>query len=255
MLSKHNVNINIAKPASMLRFYEQTSINKFLSVNSSTADWPKIWKTIHFKTYPRLDKVELPSKLLPLDMSFQKTIVYRNSNREYGKQLNINEIATMLYFSSGIHFPVEQYDSSRRVYPSAGARYPIEVYLAVLNVEKIEKGLYHYNVKNHNLETLLLCPTISSALERISGQEWVGKSSIVIILSALYRRTTVKYGYRGFRYCLIEAGHIGQNIYLISTALKLHCCAIGGFIDKKLNDLCDFDPEQEVGIYMLAIGK
>lgn len=92
-------------------------------------------------------------------------------------------------------------------------------------------------------------------MAKITGQDWVKKSSAVLIISAIYKRTEIKYGSRGFRYVLLEAGHVGQNIYLIASALKLKCCVIGGYLDKEINALLDLDPDQEIVLYLIALAK
>lgn len=78
---------------------------------------------------------------------------------------------------------------------------------------------------------------------------------MVIIITACFNRTLQKYGERGYRYVFLDAGHVGENIYLSSSYLNLGCVAIGGFDDDKLNDTLGIDGKNESSIYVLTIGK
>lgn len=115
-------------------------------------------------------------------------------------------------------------------------------------------GLYHYNVKGHYLEALLKKPLIDFAV-KVTGQDWVAKTAIVFILTSVFDRTRVEYQDRGYRFVLIEAGHICQNLYLVSTALKIKCCAIGGFIEDEIDRLLDIQMTNESVIYVAGVGK
>ena len=87
------------------------------------------------------------------------------------------------------------------------------------------------------------------------NQKWIKKSAMLIIVTAIFERTTTKYGDRGYRHILTEYGHIAQNVYLLSSAFGLGCCSIGGFIDNGLNKLLDIDPVDESVIGVIAVGS
>jgi SagB-type dehydrogenase family enzyme len=87
------------------------------------------------------------------------------------------------------------------------------------------------------------------------GQEMLGQAAVCVVLSAVFQRTRWKYRERAYRYILLEAGHIGQNLYLSATSLGLGACAVGAFHDDKLNDLLGVDGEEEAALYILAVGK
>jgi len=87
-----------------------------------------------------------------------------------------------------------------------------------------------------------------------TGQDLIKNSSLIILISAVFGRTMVKYKERGLRYIFIEAGHLGQNISLVTEKLGLGSCAIGGFLDKEINKLLDIDSQKESVIYIFAIG-
>jgi SagB-type dehydrogenase family enzyme len=141
------------------------------------------------------------------------------------------------------------------MYPSAGARYPIETYICVKDTPELVPGLYHYNVKENALEFLLKDKNLV-ALKKCFVKDMLPKRTVmVIILSAMFNRNYTKYTERSYRYSLIECGHIGQNICLLSEKLGIDCCAIGGFIDDKINDYLDVEPSTEAVLYVFALGK
>ena len=141
-----------------------------------------------------------------------------------------------------------------RFYPSAGARYPLEIYLIVNSVGNLGRGLYHYNLKKNNLEVLLLKDLSGFVRENI-GDDVLSKAAFYVLITAVLDRSRIKYGERGYRFALIEAGHLGQNFYLVSNSLGLKCCAIGGFVDEAFNKLLDLEGQNEKVFYILAFGR
>lgn len=255
----NNLNLKIAKitnePITPSRkFHSLSSINRF-PTKTDPKDWPKSWKTILFKSYPRLPSVRLPKTMLNSEGLF-KILAKRKSTRKFSKKgISLNEISKLLYYSCGvIEVPENDWNISRRAYPSAGARYPLEAYLVAFNTEKISQGIYHYNIKNHSLE-LLLKQDVRNLFEEFVDQEWLKDAGVIIVITAVLSRSLIKYGERAYRYCLIEAGHIAQNIYLATTALHLNCCAIGGFNDEAINKILDLDSYNEFTLYILGVGK
>lgn len=218
-------------------------------------DWPKEWRDIEFKKYPRFEQTYL-SKPDLAGADFQEIIEERRSQREFsGKAVGKEDISRLLLWSGGLT-RIEDNDlhKSRRPYPSAGARYPLEIYLAVLEENReLEKGLYHYNVAAHSLEKLAEGDFRRDLMAAV-GQEMVEKAPLILLISGVFRRTQKKYKERGYRFVLLEAGHLGQNISLAAAALGLKCCAIGGFDDDICNCLLYLNDEEESVIYLFALG-
>ena len=226
---------------------------RFMSLDSI----PKSWGKIYFKLYPRFRQIHL-KYLKGKDNKLFSIINRRKSSRELkGGNLTLNEINRIIYHSCGIRNIKKikgDFNKSFRMYPSAGAKYPLEVYAVILRSKDISQGIYHFNVKNNNLE-LLLKGDFREKFKEITGQEWVEKSALIIIMTAISWRMTRKYGERGWRYILFEAGHLAQNVYLVSTALNLKSCAIGGFLDDGIAHLLDLDLERELPLYLIAVGR
>lgn len=214
-----------------------------------------------FKQYPSAPRTHLPKvdSLQASERSFNGVITSRRSVRNFtDAELTINDLSRILYQSYGITgemtLPggVTQY---LRAAPSAGAIYPAEIYLGIRQVTGVEPGVYHYNVKNHELE-LLIRGDLTEDLSRICGnQEYVSKAAVTILISAVFQRTKRKYGERGYRYALLDVGHLGQNIYLASTALGISVMTTCGFFDDEANKLLRLDGVDETMLYVAFVGK
>lgn len=216
---------------------------------------PDDWIRIHFKEYPRFDVIKLPRKFSKSKMNIEKSIEKRRSRRNFnGKPVSLRELSKLLYYSSGITFWDKDLNKTRRAYPSGGARYPLEVYLLVLKGSGIKQGLYHYNVKRHALEELLQGNYNKEFYYLYKGQGIKGISAVFIITSII-SRSSVKYGELAKTFELLEAGHVGENIYLLSESMGLGCCAIGWYDKKGLNKLLDVDGEYESVVHLVAVGK
>jgi SagB-type dehydrogenase family enzyme len=121
--------------------------------------------------------------------------------------------------------------------------------------DDVQKGLYHYDPLSHSLDVLLVPLKYGDTSKIWKTQQWFKKASIVLILTAVYTRTTEKYGEKGLPFPFIEAGHIGQNIYLLAQSMKIGCCAIGQFNEKPLCELLDINIFEEYPIYYIALGN
>lgn len=176
-----------------------------------------------------LKRVLLPEPKRRGMMSVEEAIAKRRSIREYlDERLKIEELSQLLWSAQGVN------DSGRRTSPSAGATYPFEIFVLVKNVEGLEKGIFHYDPLEHAIRVVRE-GDLSKDLQRAClNQRWVGDASANLILVAHYERTTRHYEERGIRYVHMEAGHIGENIYLQATALNLGTVAIGAFYEREV---------------------
>lgn len=232
-------------------FHELTN-NRKLEINVGT--FPQSWIKIHFKTYPRLDKIKM---LIKQKMGHLSSVIKkRKSVRSFsGQEISQSQVFYLLLNSCGLIREGKDTSESRRPYPSAGARYPLEVYPIILKCKDIKKGLYHYNVKENCLELLLQEDLSKWLIEITGGEKWIEKAAVIFIITGVLDRTRIKYGDRGYRYALIEAGHVGQNLCLLATEIDLGSCPLGGYIDTKVNKLLDIDLQKEFALYLIAIGK
>jgi SagB-type dehydrogenase family enzyme len=213
--------------------------------------FPKEWKTIEFKGYPRFEEIKLPKPKLNKKITLENSLLKRTSVRQFQQyKVSLQEISTLLYYSLGIKNVKSS--SSSRFYPSAGARYPIEIYVLSLNTE-LPPGTYHYFIKNHSLEKLQENKQFS--VQKYILQKEFKTASFFIVMTGLFSRSYIKYGPRAYPFTLIEAGHIGQNIYLVSSGTGLATCGIEGFNNFELDKLLDIDGVNESSLYVFAVGK
>ncbi|MFQ6125040.1 MAG: SagB/ThcOx family dehydrogenase [Candidatus Heimdallarchaeota archaeon] len=200
-----------------------------------------------------IDRVKLPSPKLKGELSVEEAIARRRSRRDYlNEPIKLEELSNLLWAAQGITEPVNKF----RTAPSAGATYPLEVYVVIRKggVEELSEGLYHYNLYEHVLEKYIegdLSEELSSAAV---SQEWVRKASINIILTAIYERTTERYGERGKQYVHMEVGHVGENIYLQAESLELGAVVIGAFYDDWIQRLLKL-PGKEKPLYIISVGR
>lgn len=173
-------------------------------------------------------------------------IADRRSRRDYGTEpLTRGELGQLLWAAQGITERNERTVDFRAA-PSAGATYPLEVFVVVGDpgVVDVDPGIYHYNPQEHGLDQLET-GTVQSTLQRIAiDQEWVGEAAIDIVITGVDERTTRRYGERGrLRYVPMEVGHVGENIYLQAESLGLATVAIGAFRDERLRELLGIGEE------------
>lgn len=245
------VDLGVNKLLTAEEFHELTK-NRELSPHDGK--YPESWIKIHFKTYPRLERIRLALKRNK--GSLFKAMASRESIRRFSKEpISFNNLSYILFGSSGIIRSNESIDKNRRSYPSAGARYPIEIYIASLNIENLNKGLYHYNVKRNELEVLLKEDLERWVLKSFGDEKWLTEAGGIVILTGVLRRNYIKYNNRGYRYLLIEAGHISQNIMLLAEELGMVTCPVGGFVDDDLDELLDIKEQGEFSVYTIAVGN
>ncbi len=224
-------------------------------VPEDPALWPREWKTVYYKAYPGLSSVDLGTTPRPGAADIFNVLSRRASRKKCtGESISAEEISALLRYSCGLRSPGVA-DSYARMQPSAGARFPIEVYPIVLRDDKnMPAGVYHYAVREHRLDVLWKRAfTVEDAGQLFPSS--ASDAAVVFVLTAVFWRTRHKYGERGYRYVLLEAGHIGQNLYLVSEALGLRCCAIGSTKDEALEKLIGIDGVTESVVYALAVGK
>lgn len=242
--------LNPPKPQ-WLRFFESTHNTPRGFTNKKRAEWI----TINYKAYARMPLVTLPKPSILRKQSLVKVLTDVSSNRQFSDNtISLKMLSTLLYYSLGVRNPTEKNpDNLHRFYPSAGARYPIEAYVIAHNVHGLKKGIYHYYVREHVLEKIENRP--AKIGKDYVVFPFVDKASALIVLTAVFARTTNKYGSRGYNYALLEAGHMGQNLYLLSSALGMSACPVGGFYETAFNTLLRIDPSREPTIYMMAVGS
>ena len=141
----------------------------------------------------------------------------------------------------------------RRPAPSGGALYPLELYVVALAVESLEAASYHYDPFRHRLECIGAGAraAVGAALVDPALAE---NASALVVITAMFWRSRFKYGLRGYRFALLEAGHVAQNIALAATAQRISALPLGGFYDRRVDDLVGADGLDEATVYAVLLG-
>ena len=193
--------------------------------------------------------IKLPDPKRDSSFSLEKAIAGRQSVREYKDEaLSLEEVGQLLWAAQGLRD-----NSGKRTVPSAGALYPLEIYV-MGSIENVKTGLYHYLPDEHAIDWVCECNFKKDLPGAAYGQDYLDKAPTVILIAGVYERTTIKYGDRGVMYVHMEAGHAGQNIYLQASALDLGTVTVGGFEKDKVKELVGL-PEEEEPLYLMPVGK
>ncbi len=190
--------------------------------------------------------LRLPAPTKKGKVSLEEALDARQSVRDYvTKPFTTKEVSQMLWAAYG------ENKWGKLTSPSAGATYPLTIYIIAGKVEDLPVGMYKYNNRSHSV-TLVKKEDLRADLSGAClNQPWVREAPLVIIICADYSITTSRYGARGKRYVDIELGHVGQNIYLEATALGLGTVAVGAFDDRSVKAVLDV---KEDPLYIFPVG-
>ncbi|WP_440059345.1 SagB/ThcOx family dehydrogenase [Thermogladius sp. 4427co] len=181
---------------------------------------------------------------------FSKLLVARRSIRRFdSRPLNTNIVSQLLWSTYGYT------TGRRRVVPSAGALYPLEIYASVRSggVEGLLPGVYQYVPEEHSLRRTVARDVSDELYQACLRQRYVKEAPLNIIVIGVPERITAWYGERGIQYMVLEAGHVGQNIYLASVELGLGTVAIGAFEDALLKRILGL-PNEYIPLYVFPVG-
>jgi len=194
--------------------------------------------------------IPLPNPVSTGVLSVESALHSRRSVRDFSPQsLTLAEVAQLLWAAQGITGP-----GGTRTAPSAGALYPLELYLVTGNVSALAKGVYRYQPLGHSLIRLADGDQRAALAAAALGQDWVNEAAAVIVVVAAHERTTRKYGQRGVRYVHMEAGHAAQNIHLQAVALNLGSVVVGAFDDDKVKKIVNLSGDEQP-LCLLPIGR
>ncbi len=197
------------------------------------------------------DIIQLPAPNYKSNTSVEEALQKRRSVREYSKEpLSLFEISQILWAAQGI----TDNGYGLRTAPSAGALYPIELYLVAANVKDLTRGIYKYNPRRNTLKKTIEGDKRIEISNAALKQDAIEKSSAIVLITAIYERTSVKYGKRTERYVNMEVGHVGQNIYLQAVSLGLGTVMMGAFKDDALKKVLNL-PANEFPLAIYPLGK
>jgi SagB-type dehydrogenase family enzyme len=187
--------------------------------------------------------ITLPEPNTSGSMPLEQAIAFRRSRRRFlPKPLTLEQIGQMAWAAQG-----QDKNSKYRTTPSAGATYPLELF--VVNNE----GMFRYLPDKHSLEKLVDQDLRASLASAAWGQEFIQTAPLTLVFAAEFTRTTGRYGKRGIRYVYMEAGHAAQNVHLQAEALGLGSVAVGAFDDAAVSKALSL-PQNLEPLYMVSIG-
>jgi len=194
----------------------------------------------------KTDIIPLPRPITKGKVSLEEAIFKRRSQRTFSqKDLNLEQISQLLWSAQGI--TSQRGGFSFRAAPSAGALYPMEIYLLT------KDGAFHYLPEGHDLNILDKKDLRKALAGSALGQDAISQAPLDIIICSVYSRITSKYGQRGIRYAHIEAGHVAQNIHLQAVALGLSSVPIGAFSDEEVKKILLLPADHEP-LYIIPVG-
>ncbi len=198
------------------------------------------------------EEIKLPSPQLEGKMSVEEALARRRSRRVFEDySLTIEQISQLLWSAQGI----TEKRIGFRTAPSAGATYPLDIYLVVGKdkVENLKAGVYHYNLHHHSLIIILEGDKRRELARACLRQRFIEDAPVSLIITAEFSRITNRYGKKGIYYAYMEAGHVGQNVYLQAESLGLGTVVIGAFYEEDVSQALNL-PDQHIPLYVMPVG-
>ena len=197
-------------------------------------------------------QMNLPKPILKGEVSVEEAIKHRRTIRSYlSKPLTLEHLSQIFWAAQGITGD----RGYKRSAPSGGALYPIDIYGIVGDngVKGLKAGIYHYDPHEHAASLITEGDFRKDVAKTALSQTWMAKAPLNLVITSEYSRITIKYGSRGERYAMIEAGHIGQNIFLQAEALGLRAGIVGAFDDKDVNRVMKINRSHEP-LLIMSVG-
>ncbi len=213
---------------------------------------PLRWAFAKGNTQYLEDVMKLPQAKTQGTVAVEQAIDQRRTVRSYKPtMLSLDQLAQLLWSAQGITGNT----GGKRAAPSAGALYPMDVYIVAGQgcVAQMEAGVYHYEPHRHMLSTVAKKDLRDGMAKAALSQMWIARAPVSLVITAEYNRVGVKYKERGVRYAMIEAGHIGQNLFLQAETLGLKAGIVGAFHDTKLNKILNL-PRAHEPLLIMPVG-
>jgi len=193
--------------------------------------------------------IRLPAPRRDGEISLERALASRRSVRRYAERsLRLGEMSQLLWAVQG-----KTDDRGLRTAPSAGALYPLEVFLAAARVSGLKAGIYRYLPDEHALSKVSEGNRGEDLRRAALNQRPVAEAAAVVVIAAVYERTADRYGDRGSRFVHMEAGHAAQNLLLQAEVLGLGAVPVGSFNDKSIKDIIGGRPD-ELPLYLIPVG-
>jgi len=209
------------------------------------------------KSYTDCPKIPLPASFPASTRSFDDVLMRRTSARSFGiGSVPFASVVKALVLAYGVTRSNQDTNYPRpfRAVPSGGALYPLEVYLHAAHVDGLAAGLYHFDPEDRSLDVLRLGDATDEIAQFMVQADLFREAAATVLVTAVFIRSVFKYGDRGYRFILLEAGHLAQNMLLTWDEVGLAGVSIGGYLDRQADRYLRLDGLNESVIYMLHVG-
>jgi len=238
-------------------FHENSKLGRLNNPLSETSVVERMktqYESLPFHGCPETALPQVQSlSTIPLDAAIKARV---SARQLHPVPMTLDSLSTILHYAYGVSRANEGSIVPRafRTVPSAGALYPLELFFYSEDVTGIDSGLYHYNPTRNSTQLVRSGNEKDRITDALVQGSAARSASVTIFLTAIFEKSTFKYGERGYRFILLEAGHVAQNINLVATALGLASVNIGGFYDREIDDYLGIDGLTHSTIYLTAIG-
>ncbi len=237
--------------------YEQYHANSKLnarSVAESPSEQEIEFSARSFRGRAGCTEIELPELQ---HSTFDRLVHERRSRRDLFRRLDVSDVAAIVDGSYGVTAILREGEGptfALRASPSAGALFPLDLFLVALNVSGLPASVYYFHPLRNSLVNVLGADAKRIAGSGFFDQPWIQGASAIILIGAAFGRLSWKYGERSYRLALLDAGHLGQNILLKAQDLDCPACAIGGFNDQLLAEELTLDGVTEAIVHVIGLG-
>lgn len=201
--------------------------------------------------------VKLPNPVFVGKLSFEAAVVRKHSVRELTRNpLTLAQVSQILWAANG-NLPADAITgATTKVIPSAGGLYPLEVFLVCgqKTVGEVPAGVYQYNPQSNSLRAVATGDNRNLLAHAAHGQLFLAQAPVLVVIGAVFQRTTAKYGPRGMQYVYMDAGAANQNVFLQAESLGLHCATVGAFVDAQVVGALKL-PAGVTPLMIVAVGK
>jgi SagB-type dehydrogenase family enzyme len=209
-------------------------------------------RNLDYRHYPGAARIALRRTAL-LTAELESTIRQRRSERTFASStVSLEALTKILELGCGV---TRHQEIPGRAAPSPGGLYAVETYPILFDVDGLTPGIYHYYALDHSLEFVRPLAGVDVMQPFLPTDLFRALPPVVLAFSVVFSRVQTKYLERGYRFALLEAGHIAQNMLLAATALGMNSVPVGGFWDEQFNNLMEFDSATEAIVYSILLGN
>lgn len=207
---------------------------------------------------PAVNLIKLPDagELPKPGTNLWEAIERRKTYRRYSEEaISLEELALLLWVTQGVK-SITSFPVTKRIIPSGGSRHAFETFLLINRVTGLEPGIYRYLALAHALIEYDMSADVNERITAATkNQQHVAASAVTFLWVAIPERMTWRYPERGYRYMLLDAGHVCQNLYLAAEGLGCGVCGVGAYEDEALNQALKLDGENAFVMYAATLGK